>query len=611
MITEPQWDFAPTGGAPDDGIHNSMIEHFAGNYNYHLAREVIQNSLDAKSERVVGPVEVKFKLEIFTPKEFPGYDSFTDVLNKCKDYWLDDETHEFVQEAQECISLGKIPMLKISDYKTKGLSGGDFQKDGTWYKLVKSKGSSSKTKGEGGSFGLGKGAPFASSFLRTVFYSTKNEQGFSIFQGIAELVSHSDNSGESKRGSGSLGEGQYALRSPEKFPSERFWRKSFGTDIYVAGYRNNIGWEDDLIKSILRNFWYPIFRNELVVEVENHLLNTDSVESYLTTYFGQEEYRDDVEPIGNPLLYYMAKNRGHYFPAVLPELGEVSFYFLETDEYLNHVAMMRKSHMIICSRGFRFPGNYAGVFICDDDDGNQKLRKMEPPAHDKWEVGRYPDKGKKIHDELTHFIRKCLSESKAAKKNEMLEIPEMHKYLPDNEDWDEGNGKGEEDYTGEQGVDESSQVIQKKEAFPIPVSISPYKVSIINRKVGEQKASKTNEGTGGKKQKRVPKNNDGEAIKTRVFISKSQKTKSEFEYSVIAQVNKTANYDIKFYSIGDDDLKEKLQLIKTSSINGQKHHINVNTIKKVPLQKDQKVTFTITVKSKFKNAIKLQLNELQ
>ena len=28
--------------------HNSMIEHFVGNYNYYLAREIIQNSLDAK-----------------------------------------------------------------------------------------------------------------------------------------------------------------------------------------------------------------------------------------------------------------------------------------------------------------------------------------------------------------------------------------------------------------------------------------------------------------------------------------------------------------------------------------------------------------------------------
>ncbi len=69
----------------------------------------------------------------------------------------------------------------------------------------------------------------------------------------------------------------------------------------------------------------------------------------------------------------------------LPILGDCSFYFRQIELHMNYVAMIRASHMVIYSRPFIFPGNYAAVFICDDELGNKLLRKMEPPEHDKWE----------------------------------------------------------------------------------------------------------------------------------------------------------------------------------------------------------------------------------
>ena len=181
-------------------------------------------------------------------------------------------------------------------------------------------------------------------------------------------------------------------------PSSRFYRKETGTDIYISGYKNNEGWETDLIRSVLRNFWYAIFKNELNVIIESKEINSSNLESYLTSNFGTEAYRDDVKPIGNPLQYYLTVNRGKYFSSSLPILGEVSFYFMRKaiDEYLNHVAMIRKSSAwVIFSRLFRFPGIYAGVFICDNNLGNQELRKMEPPAHDEWIPNRNPRERKK------------------------------------------------------------------------------------------------------------------------------------------------------------------------------------------------------------------------
>ncbi len=562
----------------------------------------IQNSKD--------PVTVEFKLEFFSHAEFPGYEDLKQILGRCREYWIDIDTHDFVDSALECLEQKQIPFLKISDYNTRGLAGGDYDKNGTWYKLVKSRGSSSKTGGEGGSFGIGKGAPFAASDLRVVFYSTRNEDAFTIFQGIAELVSFEENK-EVRRGVGSFGEGQYSIRNPKNFPSSRFYRKELGTDIYIAGYKNNDGWETDLVRSVLRNFWYAIFTNELKVIIEGKEISSQNLEDYLTSNFGGEAYRDDVKPIGNPLQYYLAVNRGKHFTGSLKHLGEVSFYFMEADDYLNHVAMMRKSHMVIFSRLFRFPGVFVGVFICENDSGNQELRKMEPPAHDEWIPNRNPEKGKKVYDEVTGFIKECLEKSKVLKRTEHAEIPEMYKYLPDNEDGETGDGSGEKIYTENESLKETSQLIQKTEAFEIPATVSPLKIAVINKRINiddeEDEIVITPPGPEKRRQKHSRKRNPSN-VHIRVFNSSHKN--EEYEYTVILKSNKKAKYDLKFFSMGED-LMEKLNLAKVSLINGQQHYFSGNYLRGVNLEKNKEIRFNIVVKLNFKSAIKIELNEIQ
>ncbi|HWD88635.1 MAG TPA: hypothetical protein VG367_10955 [Mucilaginibacter sp.] len=606
MTKESNWDFAPTGGSPDDGIHNSMIEHFAGNYNYHLAREIIQNSLDAKVDGALGPVKVEFKMEFFNHVDFPDYNGLVKILDKCRDYWNDFDTNKFIDNAKKTLEKKSIPFLKISDFNTKGLSGGDYQKDGTWYKLVKSRGSSSKHSGEGGSFGIGKGAPFAASDLRVVFYSTNNEGGFTIFQGIAELVSF-DQDDEVKRGIGSFGDGQLSLKDRKRYP-ERFWRREKGTDIYIAGYKNNSGWENDLIKSILRNFWYAIFNNELVVKIEQQEINSDNLELYLSNNFSGEPFRDDVEPIGNPLQYYLTVRRGAKFSNTLKETGEVSFYFLETEEFLNHVAMMRKSHMIIFSRLFRFPGNYSGVFICNDKNGNGELRKMEPPAHDKWIVERNPEKGKIIFEEITAFIKDCLDKSKIIKNSTSSDVPDMYKYLPDNEDAEAEINNIGITYTGKEGIEETSQLIQKTEIFDVPVTITPQRITLINKEdqtEDDEEPIHQTEPEKTKPRKRLLRKTADLHIRAYVIKEKN----NEFEYEVVLKPKRTGKYDLKFFSVGED-LTEKLNLTDISLINNQRHFHVGNLIKSIPLTGNIETRFTVKFKSLFKNALKIDLNEV-
>ncbi|HCL06023.1 MAG TPA: hypothetical protein DHW64_08700, partial [Chitinophagaceae bacterium] len=484
MNKELHWHHVSTGGGDVDGLNNSMIEHFAGNYNYFLAREIIQNSLDAKTKGITQnlPVRVTFKLESLSKEEFPGHQELLQIIKSGKNLWSHHvETVAFLEGAIKCLTQEKIPCLRISDFNTTGLSGNDNDMQGGWFNLVRSTGASSKSGGEGGSFGIGKGAPFAASDLRTVLYATQNEKSVSVFQGKAELVSFRDENGDTRRGVCSYGFEQNSVRVLEAIP-KGFWRKDQGTDIVICGYKATGDWVDDLLKSVLRNFWYAIHCKDLVVEVEDHKIEYDNLSEYLVKHFVNEPFKDYVEPAGNPLQYYLAVTQGEELGKgqKLKILDECRFHFKMIESHMNYVAMLRRSHMVIYSRRFNFPGNFAGVFICDNEKGNLALRKMEPPAHDKWDPKRNKENGDLIMNEVTSFIRSCLDSIKSKQSFGILEIPDLQKYLPYDDGEDAGNGSGTSIYTGKEGKEETSQLIQKKEVLNRSVIINPYKVSVLN-----------------------------------------------------------------------------------------------------------------------------------
>ena len=72
-------------------------------------------------------------------------------------------------------------VLRISDFNTSGLLGSREEINTDWTNLTKSSGASDKKGTAGGSYGIGKYAPFACSDYATVFYSTydiNNEEAY-------------------------------------------------------------------------------------------------------------------------------------------------------------------------------------------------------------------------------------------------------------------------------------------------------------------------------------------------------------------------------------------------------------------------------------------------
>ncbi len=169
-----KWVFPENNGGQESGFHDPGVETFKGNFDRFLARESIQNSIDAAASAST-PVRVEFARSVVRKTDVPGAVELLARLEACEKYWRDDpKPKAFFKKAGGLLSSNQVPLLRISDYATTGVTGGDSERKGNWYNLVRCSGSSFKGGGEGGSFGIGKNAPFAASALRTVFYSTLN-----------------------------------------------------------------------------------------------------------------------------------------------------------------------------------------------------------------------------------------------------------------------------------------------------------------------------------------------------------------------------------------------------------------------------------------------------
>jgi len=249
------WFFASNDGGEDKGLNDAGVVTFKGNIYRYLAREIIQNSLDARHSPDK-PVLVNFQLEEIDRDDIPGMDQLKDICQKCYDFWPRDPEKSFFDKAIDLCSEDTITALRISDFNTKGVEGGDDDRleNRGWYSLLRCSGSSSKEGGEGGSYGIGKNAPFAASDLRTVLYSTRTSKKDVAFQGVARLVTHEKAPEKKAQNIGFLGgsKGQ-SIRSEDEIANE-FLREQRGTDVVILGFITGKDWENQLRLSVLENF---------------------------------------------------------------------------------------------------------------------------------------------------------------------------------------------------------------------------------------------------------------------------------------------------------------------------------------------------------------------
>lgn len=124
-----KWCFPSNSGGDEQGLNNSLIETFNDLPIKSLARETVQNSLDAALDGKMAIVEFK---SFFLDKEnFPDGEQLVEVLGKCNDFAVslnNSKAQAFFANALRTMNLEKIPFLRISDFNTRGLKGSNQER---------------------------------------------------------------------------------------------------------------------------------------------------------------------------------------------------------------------------------------------------------------------------------------------------------------------------------------------------------------------------------------------------------------------------------------------------------------------------------------------------
>lgn len=439
-----RWSFPSNNNGDVNGISNSGIETFQGTPLKSLAREICQNSLDASLDE--SPVTVDFISFELSKEEIPGAEDLCDAFNRSLAFWEPKKAQDFFNTALEVMNAEKIPFLRISDFNTTGLCGSDGEYNTPWCNLTKSSGASDKAVTSGGSFGIGKYAPFACSSFRTVFYSTLDKDGKSAYQGISRITSFRNDNNEITSGVGYWGGENNAPvfnRQLALDPAYSRPKGKTGTDVYIAGFRKSIDWKSDIVASILDGFLYAIYTGKLVVHVDDITIDNEHLTDLCDDY---KEYLTE-----NANNYYEILTTTQSVDIDFKNMGLIRLWIAirpDRPDMHRKVAMIRKTGMKIMDKG-GISGNipFAGVMLIEGEKINDFLRSLENPQHTKWEPDRCTrgrQYAQNIIRDLISFIKDELEKLKPEDDSDEVD-PSVGEYLPDESDGEGSDGRQEEE----------------------------------------------------------------------------------------------------------------------------------------------------------------------
>lgn len=427
-----QWRFPSNDHGENKGINDSGVATFRGTPLKSLAREICQNSLDAAREKTV---RVDFNVFSIPTNTVPGMDVLKDVFERCLNFWGMQKaitTKEFYTNAIEVAKKDECAFLRISDYNTIGLTGTKGEINTNWTNLTKSSGASDKKGTAGGSYGIGKYAPFACSDFSTVFYSTYNEDEEIAYQGVSRLVTFKREDDETTQGIGYYGNEK---NTPvfEQFSIEPGFERlsgEFGTDIYIAGYKfANGDWQKDIIVSILDGFLGAIWNEKLVINVGDKEVSKDTLQDLF------EIYIDDLTDYTEYYYKVLVSNETKWIEEDFMGLGLIKFGVLVGEQDApRRVAMIRQTGMKIMDKD-HLPGHApcVGIMFIEGDKINEKLRVMENPEHTLWQPDRAknPIAAKELLKALNRFIKETIEKFVSSGGGDEIDAVGVGNFLPD------------------------------------------------------------------------------------------------------------------------------------------------------------------------------------
>lgn len=429
----PKWNFPRNDYGQINGIADSGVETFRSTPIKSLAREICQNSVDAQKDSS-RPVMIEFKTFTITSEQIPDVKNLKAAFNKSFAFWSSSDALKaktFFKKALSEFDNPTITCLRISDHNTKGLTGsGKGQYNTPWQNLIKSSGSSGKHGNSGGSYGIGKYAPFACSLFRTVFYSTLDVAGISASQGISRITSFPVKKDLFTQGVGYFGN---ARNTPiyEQFSLDSNYHRDSddtGTDVFILGFMGDQDWQNQLIASILDGFLYTIYSGTLVVQVNDIELNQENLAKLVEDY--KDYCTEHAEEYYKVLTSKDSRQFSMDFPYAPAIKGKLTLWLLFNTTFHRRVAMIRTPIMKIKDKRFQCSAQYAGVLLIEGESLGNYLRDLENPQHLEWDLERAENKrtARAILLKMDKFIRDSLNSMMNDGTEEELD-PEVGEFL--------------------------------------------------------------------------------------------------------------------------------------------------------------------------------------
>lgn len=611
------WYFPDNKGGQEEGFENQGINQFKMSPYGKLAREIIQNSYDAKIKNNNKKVKVEFKLVKLEKNRIPNLESIKESINAGAEYFPETERlDKFRQVANEKFENDAIDVLKISDYNTTGLVGIDKRINSAWYGLIKSSGNSTKSGVSGGSYGSGKHAAFVFSYFRTILYGTYVENEGYAFQGKSILCTHKKD-GVVKGNIGYWGniceDECKPIRNQEQM-DEFYRRNETGTDLYIIGAKlEEEKWVDNIVYSVIENFWKLIIEDKLEVSIVNNgdTLNIDSKNIRGFAQLGKEgnaridehdpfnaykfiELNDNIEEIRYGSI--CVENDVELKIAKLPQYSEKKILKMRDTEMKINIFSPRKR-----------PVNFIGILIATGEELNKQLRESEPQTHDAWNADNIEDEDyrKKVRDTIRRLDEWL---------NEQID---SLSYVDDIEEFDaEGLdflSLEDEDTNGIEEIQKPfdkivNKVVEEQEIMVTQREINKPK-AIDKTSDDEPKEGGDNPGNenrtkdGGTKGKGEGENTTGSGENYHesqmLYIKTPYDSKKNMYKVIVRPIEDLYNCEIHFQRYTDSGELEKIKINK-AFINGQELQISGNIIKNIKMNGNEDTKIDVVFETKRK-----------
>ncbi|MBT4208270.1 hypothetical protein HOE22_07990 [Candidatus Woesearchaeota archaeon] len=404
-------------------------------------RELLQNSLDASKEAGNEQCEIDIYIESIKKSDIPHIKNYENYLNQAVEFQKSvgsfshnaEQTAEFMKDALKQDELDILMFVDngigITPSILNGLIGD---------RSVKSNESS------GGSFGVGHLSPYFLSSLRYILYASKyksNNETKCLFSGAPILAGFED---EQEIPRGNIGrilkeipenELKPKFKFPELYPdfiADKMDSVNTGSMVTILGL--NAKWNREANYAIVSNFFYAIYKQELLVNVDygivSNSIGSSDIELMLSKSKDGKLAAGDSILSGSDIyqLWLAVKDEGYKQEISLDNGDKVCVHIRNNIETSSVIALVRNGMLI--ARHDKMLSNhinnlrknedfepFAIVINIDDSECNKLfslVKGAENPYHNKLESGRLRSSDEKklrqYFEELSEKIKNFLQE---------------------------------------------------------------------------------------------------------------------------------------------------------------------------------------------------------